>query len=379
MKISATKPREQLSQSSYSLQQKIRFYDSDNAYPQNMLKAIGGSSTASSCVDIYRKFIRGAGLADSRLLTEKANKKETFSQLHKKLCDDFAIFSGFAVHVGYNAMLQPVSYSHIPFEHCRYVVDADKNPTGQIAIHTDWTKESGRRFNNSDIVYLNPFNPDIDAISAEIDEAEGFENWKGQVFYFTLEPIGSYPIAHADSVATWMGTQAAVSNVLFRNARFNFLPAGIMTVKKKVEYNSEGKLVEDTSAVDNAKAFQGDENALKMLIVEIEQDEEKPEYTPFQIQSLEKEYQFTHNASKEQIMEFYRIPLELIGRKTGAMFSTDAMIQAYNVYNSDTESERMTVQEAYAQLFVAKEGYDFTIKPKIYIESQPYQVSTTTK
>lgn len=370
MKIASIKAESNLTQSSYSLQQKIKYYDDQNSYPQDVLKVVQGSATGSSCVDLYHKFIRGAGFLDARLKDEKANRKETFSQLHGKISRDFAIFSGFAVHVAYNAMLEPVFYHHIPFEHCRWVVDQDKNATGDVAVHSDWTKESGKRFNQADIIYLRPFNPDPNQVYAEIEEAGGFENYKGQIFYFTEEPIGFYPTAHAHAALASMATEESTVTVLLRNAKFNFLPAGILTVKKRTQVNSEGQLIEDSSAFDNAQKFQGAKNALKMLVVEIEQDEEKPDYQPFQVTSLEKEYQFTYNACKESIKEFYRIPNELISRKTGAMFSTDAMIQAFNVYNSDTESERSTLQEAYAQLFVKKEGYDFTIQPKMYTEYQ---------
>lgn len=371
MRIASTKPRARISQSDYSLQQRIRYYDKGNDYPQNILRAIRNSYTAGSCVDIYQKFIRGAGLSDPRLLTEKANRKETFSQLHSKLAGDLAIFKGFAVHVAYNAMLQPVYYHHVPFEHCRYEVDSEKLPTGKIAVHPDWTKESGRKFKTSDITYIDPFTLDPADIYAQIEAAGGFDNYKGQLFYFTEEPLGYYPLAHADAVTTQMETQDATANVLFRNARFNFLPSGILTVKKRGVPSGYGDIdnSEGGSAFDNAQAFQGDENALKMLVVEIESDEEKPDYTPFQVQSLEKEYQFTVSECKESIQEFFRIPSELISRKTGAMFSSDAMIQAYDVYNSDTESERMTLEEAYKQLFADKVGYNFNILPKVYIQS----------
>lgn len=370
MRVAALKSRERVSQASYSLSQKIRFFDTDNTYPQRILKAIANSSTATSCLDIYHKFVRGAGFTDPVLLAKMANKKETFAQLHFKISKDFATFTGYAIHVSYNMLLDVVAYHHVPFEHCRYEVDNEKNPTGKIAVHPDWAKESGKQFRTQDIIYINAFNPDKAKVFEEIQEAGGFDNYKGQIFYFTTEPIGSYPLAHADSVATWMETQDSCANVLFRNARFNFLPAGIITVRKKVKYGSDGEEVEDDKdAFTSAQSFQGDENALKMLVVEIESDEEKPEFTPFNVQNLDKQFEFTLNAAKDMITEFYRIPTELIGRKSGSMFSTDAMIQAYNVYNSDTESERNTLEQSYNQVF-QKVGIKFEIAPKIYIEAQ---------
>lgn len=369
MRLSATKPRERLSQSTYNTSYKIRAYDTDNGYPQKMLKAINNSPTAKSCIDLYQKFIRGNGLADPQLAISKANKKDTFSQLHNKLSADKAIFKGFAVHIGYNKLLEPVIYTHVPFEHCRYEVDNEKLPTGRIAIHVDWTKESGRQFKQTDIIYLNSFNPDKAQVWQEIQDAGGFENYKGQIFYACSEPLGTYPLAYADSVCTWMETEDSISNNIFRNARFNFLPSGILTVKKRQQYNSQNEEVDvEDGAFETAQSFQGDENALKMLVVEVESDEEKPDFTPFPVQNLDKMFEFSTKTAEEKIAKFFQIPPELRGVDTGSGFSPDRIVNAYDYYNSITESERTEMEEWYAQLFV-KTGYTFKIEPKKYVFS----------
>jgi len=366
MKLAGTKPRSRIATASYNLSQKIRLYDLDNAYPQMFLRAISNSSTAKSCLDIYHKFIKGNGFKDPSLSVLKANKKDTYTQLHNKLLRDFSIFPAFVCHVGYNMLLEPVAYNHIPFEHCRWEVDGDKVPTGRIAVHPDWTKESGRRFNQDDIVYLSPFNPDKSQVFSEIEACGGFDNYKGQAFYACEEPVGTYPLAHADSICTWMETEESVSTVMFRNSRFNFLPGGIITVKKKVQYNEQGKEIEnEDSPFSAAQKFQGDENALKMLVVEIEQDEDKPEFTAFPSANMDKQFELTIKVAEEKIGKFYHIPPVLRGQSSSGTFATDEIINAYDWYNSDTESERTTIEEYYAQLFAAT-GKEFLIQPKQY-------------
>lgn len=365
MKLAGTKPRSRITTAAYNLSQKIRLYDLDNAYPQMMLRAISNSSTAKSCLDIYHKFIKGNGFSDPSLSVLKANKRDTYTQLHNKLSRDFSIFSGFVCHVGYNMLLEPF-YTHTPFEHCRWEVDGDKMPTGRIAVHPDWTKESGRKFNQADIIYLPPFNPDKAQVFSEIEACGGFDNYKGQAFYACEEPVGVYPLAHADPVCTYMETEESVSTGMFRNARFNFLPGGIIVVKKKTQFNEQGEPIEgEGSAFESAQNFQGDENALKMLVVEIENDEDKPEFMAFPSVNLDKQYELTVKTAEEKIGKFYQIPPVLRGSSSSGTFATDEIINAYDYYNSNTESERTTIEEYYAQLFAAT-GKKFTIQPKQY-------------
>ena len=42
----------------------ILSYDVDNAYPQRMMRLIGGSGTARNCVRLYAKFLYGKGFKD---------------------------------------------------------------------------------------------------------------------------------------------------------------------------------------------------------------------------------------------------------------------------------------------------------------------------
>ena len=86
------------------------------------------------------------------------------------------------------------------------------------------------------------------------------------------------------------------------------------------------------------------------------------------MQNLDKMFEFSTKTAEEKIAKFFQIPPELRGVDTGSGFSPDRIVNAYDYYNSITESERTEMEEWYAQLFV-KTGYTFKIEPKNYVFS----------
>ena len=109
---------------------------------------------------------------------------------------------------------------NIPFEHCRLEIDANKDYTGRVAIHPDWTGIKGKTFKTKDIRYVNKFNPDT-VLDEMLDEGVP-EMYLGQVLYFTSDGDWEYPVCPFDSIVTDMLTEESVSTVKYRNAKHNF-------------------------------------------------------------------------------------------------------------------------------------------------------------
>ena len=82
-------------------------YDFDNGYVQRMTDITNASGTAKACIKAYRKFIEGKGFKDLIFYKTPINSKGlTLDKLLRKTAGDFANYSGFAMHVNYNGMLQ---------------------------------------------------------------------------------------------------------------------------------------------------------------------------------------------------------------------------------------------------------------------------------
>ena len=378
MRVSATKTAPRVERNIYITSKKIKGYGTNNDYPQKVLEIVNSSGTGKTCMDIYVKFVEGAGFTDQILADTILNVNgETANSLLNKFAKDLENFNGFACLVKYNGMGFPYEYYNVPFEHCRLEIKSSGEYTGKIAIHTDWTNLTGKVFRMSDVQFINHFDPL--KVQSEMTESGGPEKYLGQVLYFTVDGDFEYPLCPYDPVVTDMLTEESCSTVKYRNAKHNFLHAGMLIRKgRKPHTLSDGSTdpndpynIEQTESALMIKKWQGDENAAKILIVDIDADEEKPEIVPFVTNNYDRQYEHTEKTVKENIGSMFIIPPVLRGIDVGTGFGSELIQNAYQFMNSVTGNERRILSEAFQKLmeFYMIKFVDFSIKPLQYIET----------
>lgn len=284
----------------YSYALKIKQYDSDNLYPNNILLKINDSPTASGCLERYVDFIEGNGFHSSKLASYVVNRdRQTLDEFHSLVARDKATFRGFAILVQYSAYCRPCAVYHYPFEQCRLEEPDADGKVAHIVVHPDWsgmmTRDGKRvRVDESNIKRIDVFNPDPDVVAEQIRNAGGITNYLGQIYYHSDDGYLVYPRAKYDSVITDISTDTGVSNVMNRNARNNFLSAGVVTY-----YSNSEKELDEFSA--DLKKLQGDTNTGNILAVGIQNAEEKPEFIEFSGHNFDKDFTATTAAVAERI------------------------------------------------------------------------------
>jgi hypothetical protein len=375
MRVSAAKTAPRVERNSYITSKKIKGYGKDNDYPQKVLEIINSSGTGKTCFDIYVKFIEGAGFTDQSLAETVLNSKgERSNSLLRKFAKDLKSFNGFACLIKYNGMGLPYEYFNIPFEHCRIEI-INKEYTGRIAIHSDWTNIEGKPFKMSDVKFINRFDPS--KVIEEMMEAGGPENYLGQIFYFTVDGDFEYPICPFDPIITDMLTEESVSTVKHRNAKHNFLAAGMLirkgikprtlndgSIDPKDPYNQQ-----QVQSADDIKAWQGDDQACKIILIDIDADEEVPEYKPFIANNYDRQFELTEKTVQENIGKMFIIPPILRGVDIGAGFGAALMKNAYDFMNSTVNNERRMLEISFKDLLelYTTSFTDFSIKPIEYV------------
>ena len=378
MRVSAAKTAPRVERNSYLNIKNIKGYGSGNDYPQKVLEIINSSGTGRVCMDIYVKFVEGAGFMDLTLGETILNsKEERANSLLRKFAKDLKNFNGFACLVKYDGLGMPIEYFNIPFEHCRIEIKQDQpyTYTGKIGVHPDWTNLTGQHFKLSDVKFINRFNPKT--VLTEMIEAGGPENYLGQVFYFTADGDFEYPISPFDPVVTDMLTEESVSTVKHRNAKNNFLPSGIL-VRKGISprLNAEGIInqndpynVQQENSAKEIMRMQGDMNTSKIWVVDIDSDEEKPEFIDFTAKNYDRQYELTEKTVQQNIGSMFMIPPILRGIDVGAGFGSALVEECYTFMNSVTSNERRMIEVAFKDLltFYSVQFADYKIKPIKYI------------
>jgi len=275
--------------------------------------------------------------------------------------------------IKYDAFLMPYCIYNIPFEHCRLEIDGNKDLTGRVVLYPDWTKRSGKNIDDKKIKRIHTYNPE--SVYDEIMEVGGVENYIGQVLYVTTTGDFEYPISPCDPVVTDMLTEDSVATVKHRNAKFNFLPGGIL-VRKGIRPNvlQDGRIdpadpinQQNEESAELIRSMQGDENACKIWVVDVDADEEKPEWIPFDQKNYDRQYEYTEKTCQDNIGKLNMIPPILRGVDVGAGFASELMQQAYNFMNTVTDSERRLIEETFAPVMEKFGFMDTTIEPLKYI------------
>lgn len=349
----------------------IQTYGDTNDFPQTVSEIVQASKTGNACLSIYNDFVYGHGFKDPGIYKLRVNKEgEKLDKILRMVCKDFTLWHGFAIHVNYNMNFRVSSIHHIPFESLRLAKADDDGFIGRMAYHPDWghRDKTRSRWSPSDIEWFHLFNPDPEVILNQVEESGGWDNYNGQIFYFSGDSEGSpsYPVPIFIAEMTDMRTEEALANVAGRNACSNFLSAGIL-VDIKDETQDQSQVNETQKELNK---FQGDENTSQLWYIQCKSKDEVPQFIRFSGENYDKAFEVTQRVIPENIGQAFKQPPILRAVDVGANFGADLMTNAYKYYNSVTVRERQQLEETFVSIFeywwAPLENPDFAIQSLTY-------------
>jgi hypothetical protein len=348
----------------------IQTFGENNDYPQQVMEIIGASGTASSCINVFSKFISGQGFNNPDFFSLIINRqRQTTDELLGLIAHDFAVFNGFAIHINYSANYKITQLQYIPFETIRLGALKKNGQSDTIVLHWDWGRRMTqlKKWSKDDTITINTFNPDPQTIDTQVSEAGGWSKYKGQVLFYSGNRANNYPLPKYDAVLTDMSTEEGIANISYRNARHNFIVSGMFVDIIDWEKPENQKQIEENE--ENIKESQGDEDALKIWYTCAESRDRLPEFIPFSGKNYDKEYTVTREKVKDDIGRAFNQPPILRAENVGNNFGSDAIRNAYDYYNSVTAVERMQIERVFSQIFKHWNGAqfnDFSILPLAY-------------
>lgn len=349
----------------------IQTYGDTNDFPQTVSEIVQASKTGNACLSIYNDFVYGHGFRDPGIYKLRVNKEgEKLDKILRMVCKDFTLWHGFAIHVNYNMNFRVSSIHHIPFESLRLAKADDDGFIGRTAYHPDWghRDKTRSRWSPSDIEWFHLFNPDPEVILNQVEGAGGWDNYNGQILYFSGDSEGSpsYPVPLFIAEMTDMRTEEALANVAGRNACSNFLSAGIL-VDIKDETQDQSQVNETQKELNK---FQGDENTSQLWYIQCKSKDEVPQFIRFSGENYDKAFEVTQRVIPENIGQAFKQPPILRAVDVGANFGADLMTNAYKYYNSITVRERQQLEETFVSIFeywwAPLENPDFAIQSLTY-------------
>jgi hypothetical protein len=331
-------------------------YDMDNSYPQRMLELVASSPTAKDCWNKRAKFIAGNGFEEPALGKQVINNKGlTMAKLLKAIATDKALFSGFGIHINYNANFKIASVNYVKFEDIR-MGDTDCPETAdKYALYNDWGRKTWKNIMRSKIIFVDKYNPDPIVIKQQVTAAGGWNKYKGQLFYFNPE-VDDYPLIEADSVWEDFETEAGIKIFNNREVTTGFLPSTMLFMQSRREEadNSIDTGVSNlpSQLEKDLGTFQGAKSAQKIIVIEYEDESAKPEFQPYAIQNNDKLFETTERSVEARIIKGFSVPKELINaEKSSGLSNGSEKKEAIREFNDNTAPDRLELSEIFEELF----------------------------
>ncbi len=119
----------------------------------------------------------------------------------------------------------------------------------------------------------------------------------------------------------------------------------------------------------NLASFQGVKSAQKIIVIEYEDENSKPEFKAYPIQNNDKLFESTERSVEARIIKGFSVPKELVNaEKSSGLSNGGEKKQAIIEFNDNTAPDRLELAETLAELFshfytAINPGGNWTITP----------------
>jgi len=311
----------------------IYLYGKDNLYPQKVAEIALRSTAMQTAIKTKHRFFMGKtdGIPDIELNSEGFNLYEML---------DFAALQfinlGFAFHCKYNVFGELIEIYPVHFEQVREGVKTQERPYKYWILNRDWSNQQAI-FNRSkdEELILRDFNPEN--ARAEMLE-DGEENYNGQLYYFHTQ-YTRYPFAYYDSALDYAQMQAETALAGLARLQNGFMSNGVLKIFQNAD---EPEVLQNIDS--NIRSLKGAPNAGRILRVTIPPSIDvglNNAYESMDSPDVSAQLDLLTVLSKKEIYELFGQSEILNGRSSTGMFNQEQMQDAFDMYNSIVEPERV--------------------------------------
>lgn len=331
---------------------KIQKWDYDNLYPQRMEELASRSYTLRAVLNVVSDFLAGEGFVDEAFSKVVVNKdsfiEETMGDLLNKVCDQYANYQIPCLHFGFNMNGAIDSIRIVPVSYVRLGYPTKEGIVTHLMYSTNWERATMKEANlDRVIIPYHLFNPEPTVVKAQIAEAGGIQNYRGQIMFFTPE-LYCYPKATFDSVSDHAQTQAELGVFKLSSIQNKF--AATMAIMYPGQFESTTEEANFKALVNNKS---GSAAAGSNIGIQDPTGTKKVNeiFLPITPVNTDRLFELTEKSSTAAIMENEAVPKELIGvRPETGMFNQDNMEQSYIYYNARTKKRRTIISRLFSHI-----------------------------
>jgi hypothetical protein len=341
-------------------------YDRDNLYPNKIKSIAQRSGTTMSAIETLSAFVSGDGFQGMDTVVNREG--QTLWDILRHVTFSKSMFKGYALHFNYNILGQITEINPINFEFVRWSKDLKR-----LIVNPDWWRRNRR---NEEITYC-PFNPAT--VQAEIKQAGDISKYNGQLYYWIPNLKDWYTVCNWDSVLDDAQFEAEAKLYSLSSIQNDYSLSGIIAYPKNIS---------DKEDIDNLKEDirkdTGANNAGGVRVVGAMPSENLTGwkwFTPMSRNNIDNLHTNQVDRAKLNIYAAFRQPPILNGVATQGMFNQESFMDAFDYYNSQTETERKEVEKELTKILqVSIWPIAVAIQPKVFQgrdnKEKPTDVST---
>lgn len=360
------------------LKSKERYsYGIDDCLPQDIIKIIYESGTATSCVNKLSQFIEADGFVDETAANFKVNKEQTADELLSMIAGQMPFFNGFSLYIKRSADGNVAEVEIVEFDKLR------KKINGDLVYNKNMGSKDFKESEN--IIY--PSFKGTQITTQQLAEQIAIYGNVGEVLYVYKKKVNQfiYPVPAWYSGVEDVKTDAELSKFDYETTVNGFLPSAILTIVGEVDdktKDDKGKTDQDyldetlTSFTGGKKDKYGLSGRAKLAVLSAKTKEEVPVLQTFDIKSIMDAASGSTDRIARKVSRLFEMPPFLIGLESATGFNTKILVDQIDLLNKSVNNYQRMISDTMKKLFPTMEWDISTFNPLSFIPDKVWDKLT---
>lgn len=316
----------------------VLLYDGDNLYPNKIKSMAKRSQTCTTAIETEAKFTSGQGFTDESYNDIVINSEDaTLKDLLAHTSNELSTFKGVAIHFNYNQFGEIAEIHEMAFETLRINRELTK-----IVYQRSWSNRISK-INNPRVEY-DPFDPD--KVVEQMNEV-GFDKYNGQVLYWIPKKNEIYTTCRFDHCLDDVQFEHESGLYKLRNIQNDYSSGYIMKYPKSIENELEKQNVKNEQNKSRGSNNAGALTTIPIMASDLEKLGSFKFIEEIPRTGIDKMFTKQNEETRFNIYAAFQQPPILNGISSNGMFNQESFVDAFDFYNSITESGRKVIERIF--------------------------------